>query len=192
MTEHGRRGVYLAAVGVFVVLVIAALAVFQPWKLFVGTTVDEALPTGAVTASTATSSTLPPARSATSVSPTSDGTSGGTSTAAPAATPIGGRFQSYEHETTGNVKVVGADGKTFIRLEDFATSNGPDVVVYLSPAPPSGPEDQFGRDPVNLGSLKGNKGNQNYEVPAGTDLAKYKSVVIWCKRFSVAFGAAAL
>jgi hypothetical protein len=45
---------------------------------------------------------------------------------------------------------------------------------------------------VELGRLKGNRGNQVYDVPAGTDLTGLISVTIWCKRFAVSFGAAAL
>jgi hypothetical protein len=66
------------------------------------------------------------------------------------------------------------------------------VVVYLPPAPARGPGSAFGQAPLELGALKGNKGNQNYELPAGVDLSKYRSVVIWCRRFSVPFGAAPL
>ena len=197
MADRNRRGVFLAAVGVFVVLIIGALAVFQPWKLFVDTTVEEALPAGATearpsgSAPASTERRDPPTTSAGSVTSTTAAASVTSTSSAPVATS-GGPFQSYEHETTGTVRVVQADGKSFLRLEDFTTSNGPDVVVYLSAAPASGPEHLFGTEPVNLGSLKGNKGNQNYEIPAGTDLTKYKTVVIWCKRFNVAFGAAPL
>jgi hypothetical protein len=45
---------------------------------------------------------------------------------------------------------------------------------------------------VELGPMKGNKGDQNYEVPSSVDLASYRSVTIWCKRFSVNFGSAPL
>lgn len=101
-------------------------------------------------------------------------------------------FETYDHETTGTVQVLTSGAKTYVRLEDLRTSNGPDVVVYLSAAPASGPEAAFEEEPVNLGSLKGNVGDQNYEVPEGTDLDRYRTVVIWCRRFSVAFAAAPL
>ncbi len=45
---------------------------------------------------------------------------------------------------------------------------------------------------MELGRLKGNLGNQNYEIPAGTDLSKYRNAVVWCARFSVGFGVATL
>ncbi len=90
------------------------------------------------------------------------------------------------HKAEGIAKVINlADGRTFLRLENLKTTNGPDLYVYLS----------VGKDPsdiVNLGRLKGNIGNQNYEIPAGTDLSKYDTVLIWCKAFSTLFGSAKL
>jgi len=65
------------------------------------------------------------------------------------------------------------------------STNGPDLYVYLS-------TDKAASDFVNLGRLKGNMGNQNYEIPQGTDLDKYDTVLIWCKAFSVLFGSAEL
>jgi hypothetical protein len=79
-----------------------------------------------------------------------------------------------------------------VRFDRFRTSNGPALKVYLSAAPATGPADAFDDRYVNLGDLKGNIGEQNYAVPGDVDLARYRSVVVWCKRFSVPFGAAAL
>ena len=101
-------------------------------------------------------------------------------------------FVSLDHETTGRVRILDGDGTRVVRLEDLATSNGPDLYLYLSTNDVSGPEGAFDDDIVNLGRLKGNLGDQNYDVPAGTDLARYRSVLIWCDRFDSAFGAAAL
>jgi hypothetical protein len=70
-------------------------------------------------------------------------------------------------------------------LEDFSSTNGPDLYVYLS-------TDDSASEFVNLGQLKANKGNQNYEIPEGTDIEKYDKVLIWCKAFSVLFGSAEL
>jgi hypothetical protein len=64
--------------------------------------------------------------------------------------------------------------------------------VYLTTNPASGREDAFDDDAVDLGRLKGNVGNQNYEIPPGVDLERYTTVVIWCDRFDAAFGAADL
>ncbi|HEX6043633.1 MAG TPA: DM13 domain-containing protein [Pyrinomonadaceae bacterium] len=105
-----------------------------------------------------------------------------------------GQFHSGAHETKGTATVLQlADGKKTLRLSDFATSNGPDVHVYLVAASDAKDNDSVTNAGfVDLGSLKGNIGDQNYDLPAGTDLAKYRSVTIWCKRFSVNFGTAPL
>lgn len=89
------------------------------------------------------------------------------------------------HNAEGRVVVIplGDDGRSILRLEDFKSTNGPDLYVYLS-------TDKAASDFVNLGRLKGNMGNQNYEIPEGTDLEKYDTVLIWCKAFSVLFGSA--
>ena len=85
-----------------------------------------------------------------------------------------------------------AGGRRYVRFEDFETSNGPALKVYLSAAPASGPGDGFDDRFVDLGDLKGNIGSQNYTIPAGVRLDRYRSVVVWCKRFSVPFAAAPL
>lgn len=90
------------------------------------------------------------------------------------------------HKAEGIAKVINlADGRTFLRLENLKTTNGPDLYVYLSVG-------KDALDIVNLGRLKGNIGNQNYEIPAGTDLSKYNTALIWCKAFSTLFGSAKL
>jgi hypothetical protein len=85
-------------------------------------------------------------------------------------------------------------GRRFLRFEGFETSNGPDLVVYLSAKEPAGPDDWHGYDQdfVDLGALKGNVGSQNYEIPEGTDLDRYSTAVVWCRRFTVGFAAAPL
>jgi hypothetical protein len=116
-------------------------------------------------------------------------------TAAAAANKLAtGQFHSGAHETKGTASVFQlADGKKTLRLTDFATSNGPDVHVYLVAVNDAKDNDTVTKaDFVDIGSLKGNIGNQNYELPANTDLAKYRAVTIWCKRFSVNFGTAPL
>jgi Electron transfer DM13 len=90
------------------------------------------------------------------------------------------------HNAEGVAKEISTeDGRKFIRFENFKVTNGPDLYVYLA-------TDQSASDFVDIGKLKANNGNQNYEIPDGTDLAKYKTVVIWCKAFSVLFGSAEL
>ena len=77
------------------------------------------------------------------------------------------------------------DGNNVLRLENFKSTNGPDLYVYLA-------TDNNASEFINLGELKANKGNQNYEIPDDTDLSKYSKVLIWCKAFGVLFGSAEL
>jgi hypothetical protein len=104
-----------------------------------------------------------------------------------------GDFGSLDHTTTGRVRVIeSADGSRVVRLEGLATSNGPDLFVYLSANPSDGPESAFDDDYINLGRLKGNEGDQNYELGRDVDLDRFPTVVVWCDRFDSAFGAAPL
>jgi hypothetical protein len=107
---------------------------------------------------------------------------------------VSGQFHSGAHETKGVATVFQlADGKKTLRLTDFATSNGPDVHVYLVASDDAKDNEAVTNAGfIDIGTLKGNIGDQNYELPAGVDLAKYRAVTIWCKRFSVNFGTAPL
>ena len=170
-----RRTWIILAAAVLVVLGAVTLIWFQPQKLFYDNTVDEALPTVSA-----------PAR------PTGEGTDG---TASPVPTePVelaSGTFISREHETTGTARILRlADGQQILRLEGFETSNGPALYVYLSQNPADGEDGLFDDDYLDLGELKGNIGDQNYVIPAEVDPLGYTSVVVWCDRFSVSFGAA--
>jgi hypothetical protein len=105
-----------------------------------------------------------------------------------------GSFKSLAHETRGTASIYQLpDGKRTLRLTEFETSNGPDVHVYLTTA-----EIEKGSDAIkqagfiDLGSMKGNKGDQNYDIPMEADLDQFKNVTIWCARFGVNFGQAAL
>lgn len=90
------------------------------------------------------------------------------------------------HRTSGNASILKlSDGSLVLRLSDFKTTNGPDLFVYLA-------TDRGAHTTVNLGQLKGNIGDQNYAIPAGTDFAKYGYVLIWCRTFGVLFGSGAL
>jgi len=107
-----------------------------------------------------------------------------------------GTFHGKVHSTTGRATIYQEqDGKLVLRLTRFKTSNGPDVHVILI-AGPDGEDDanflKSGTERVELGSLKGNEGDQNYEIPAGTDLSKFRTVSIYCERFNANFGAAPL
>ena len=108
-------------------------------------------------------------------------------------TLVSGEFVSRSHPTEGRVLVLN-DGseQRFLRFENFRTDNGPDLNVWLSSAPPDASVRDFLNDWIDLGDLKGNVGAQNYEIPPSVDLDRYSTVLVWCVRFSVAFGAAGL
>lgn len=90
------------------------------------------------------------------------------------------------HNAEGQAKIIPiSDDDSILRLENLKVTNGPDLYVYLS-------TDKSASDFVNLGKLKANNGNQNYNIPSETDLSKYNTVLIWCKAFSVLFGSAEL
>jgi hypothetical protein len=155
-------------------IVVAALAVlggvgwylFRPELLFIDTKVNETLTTSAVAQTDA---------------PT------------PPATLAAGNFHSVAHETRGTATVLELDGRRVLRLTDFATSNGPDVRVYLVAAPDAADNETVTRSGfVELGKLKGNQGDQNYDVPATVDFGRYRAVTIWCARFGVNFATAPL
>jgi hypothetical protein len=105
-----------------------------------------------------------------------------------------GQFHSVAHETRGTASVHDfGRGRRVLRLTDFATSNGPDVRVYLIAAQDASDNATVTRARyLELGKLKGNEGDQNYEIPAGTDLTQYRAVTIWCRRFGVNFATAPL
>lgn len=113
--------------------------------------------------------------------------------AAPASLETG-TLVAAAHDTAGTVTIYRLDsGGRVLRLTDFHTSNGPDVHVYLtSAAKVNSNGDVTSGKYLDLGTLKGNIGNQNYEIPANVDLNDFHSVSIWCARFHVNFGAAQL
>lgn len=168
------------------VLVVAAgigLYLFQPWKAFIDTTVNEALPTASAPA---VKDGLP--------MNDDGGRQGGVPSESTGLKDLAqGRLVSHEHGTSGTVRTIRLpDGGQVLRLEELETSDGPDVRVYLSTRDADAVEAGLGDGAVELGKLKGNLGNQNYTVPAGTELSEFRSAVIWCERFSVSFGAADL
>jgi hypothetical protein len=169
-----HRTAAIAGAVLAVGLVVFVLVWFQPQQAFLNTTVDESLPGGPAPTASAGEPTTPPASPASSVL-------------------AAGSFRSLEHETTGRVVLVRVtDGRVFLRFEDLDTLNGPDLRVYLSEVPAGDDAHAYGERFVDLGQLKGNKGNQNYLVPGRVDPTRFKSAVIWCRRFTVGFGVAPL
>jgi hypothetical protein len=105
-----------------------------------------------------------------------------------------GNLVAGAHDTAGIVTVYKLDnGDRVLRLTNFHTSNGPDVHIYLTSAEKVNANgDVTGGKYLDLGSLKGNIGDQNYTIPSNVDLADYHSASVWCARFLVNFGAAQL
>ncbi|MFW0772129.1 DM13 domain-containing protein [Paenarthrobacter nitroguajacolicus] len=193
---NGLRGLLrahriLASVAGVVVLslVVVGAALFQPWRLFTSSSLDEALPAAPVSASSGSSNDPAAVASPTPATP-----------APPELVPTtpvilsSGTFLSQEHETTGAARLLKLpDGSHLLRLENLASSDGPDVKVWLSSLEAGGDWFKYrsGRY-VDLGAIKATHGNQNYAIPTGTDITGLTSVVLWCDRFSVAFGSAPL
>lgn len=107
-----------------------------------------------------------------------------------------GTFHGKVHNTSGRATIYReADGRLVLRLTSFKTSNGPDVHVVLIAAKDADDDANFlknSTERVELGVLKGNEGDQNYDIPVGTDLKKFQTVSIYCERFNANFGAAPL
>lgn len=180
-----RRTLLLIGGGVALVAAVVAALVLQPWLLFVDVRVDDALPT---------------------VAPTSTSSAPGPDASAPSATPTAppepvllssGTFISHEHTTSGTASIIEQpDGTRVLALQALETSNGPDVHVWLSASDVvEGFDGWFvagGAPYLDLGLIKGNLGDQVYEIPADADLGQYRSVSLWCVQFAVSFGAAQL
>lgn len=151
-----------AAIPIVGVVVLVAWYEFRPERLVVNRQVNEAMPS----------------------------TQSGLST----QTLESGHFYSILHPTQGTATIYEmGDGSRVLRLTSFSTSNGPDVHVYMvaaDDAKDAATVENAGF--VDLGVIKGNIGDQNYTLGSDLDLAKYRAVSIWCKRFSKNFGAAAL
>lgn len=186
-------GLWLGAAG------LAALAIGWRWRplalpvvgtylvtatvlggyLFLSSTVDKVVDEDVVVAAPRTSSTA--------TADPSDAASTAPASMAPAG-PVeiaAGDFTDQAHNTSGRATLIEQpDGSRVVTLTDFRTDPGPDVRVYLVPDPGGSIEDK-----VDLGGLKGNKGDQQYDVPAGAEAG---AVVIWCRAFTVAFGTATL
>jgi hypothetical protein len=163
MQKMSRKG-WFVLIGL--VVVTAGWYAFRPERLFVNQKVSEQFPAAAEKAS---------------------------STSAPVAL-ASGDFHGVAHKTMGVATIYHLpDGKRTLRLTNFETSNGPEVQVYLGAAADANDNDTVTKTGfVTLGPMKGNVGDQNYDVPADLDLAKYHSVTIWCHRFGVNFGTAPL
>jgi hypothetical protein len=170
--RHPRTAAALAAAALVVGL---PLAWYLGSPLVLSTTVDEPPPV--------TAGATPAPRSPSPMA----------SSPSPAPTGMGARSGTFMgadefHFGRGSAHLIQtAAGGYVVRLEDFEVRNGPDLYVYLSPS-----DEGYVDGAVELGRLKADKGNQNYEVPPGADVEGARSVVIWCRQFSVLFATARL
>lgn len=211
ISQH--RALTLIAAVLAVSGAVFALVWFQPHKLFIDERVDESLPglAAAAPGAAAPSTTTTTAAPTTTVAPVtttlpSDAESETTATTAAPTTPPTttapagpvvlhqSEFIEVGHAGTGRALVVELeDGSRVIRFEDLDVENGPDLRVILSRSPLVDDRDAYDDgDFVDLGVLKGNQGNQNYEIPDGVDLEEFQTIAIWCRRFNYTFNAAAI
>ena len=170
---------------VAVVLVVAlgvGLYLFQPWRLLTVRETHDALLVPQSTGQPTSQSTAPSVPS-----------SAPAPVAETAREVAAGEWRSLEHATTGKASLIKLPGGGHsVQFASLDTSDGPDLYVYLSPHPSSSPEKTFGQGFTSLGKLKGNRGDQVYEIPSGVDVSAIRSVVIWCQRFSAGFAVAPL
>ena len=184
--RNHKKAAIAGGAAVVVVVAVLAFGVFGVHTLFIDDKVSEANPF---------EDQAPPVT--TTVAGESEPDAAPTETTAPAEPEIvtlaSGQFESRDHPSSGLATVITDGDRTFLRFEDdFATDNGPDLNVYLSTAPITSDSGAFDDDFIDLGNLKGNIGSQNYELDPSIDVGDCQSVVVWCVRFGVAFGAAPL
>ena len=177
-------------------ILVPALAIALPlgWYLASPLVLSRTLDEPAPIVAGAPPSPAPSATPATTAAPSASKAAPSPTSVPPTPTPApfakSGSFSGADdfHFGRGTAHLIEtAPGVFVVRLEDFAVRNGPDLFVYLSPS-----ADGYAKGAVELAPLKADKGNQNYEVPAGVDPTVAGSVVIWCKQFSVLFATAPL
>src|ERR1700678_3724872 len=150
------------AIPIVIVAAFLAWYAFRPERLVVNRSVDEAMPTA--------------------------------QGSLPSQLLASGQFYSILHPTAGTATIYQmGDGSRVLRFTGFSTSNGPDVHVYMVATDDAKDSASVLRAGfIDLGTIKGNMGDQNYTLGPDVDLSKYRAVSVWCKRFSVNFGAARL
>jgi hypothetical protein len=199
MTLLTKRNLTIAAVVIGIPALVVAWWLISP--LFLDSVVNEEFPVSAETSDD--SNPDDPTESTADTSgdaedPVSDD-SGGSNVVQPTApvevTPVvTGQFRDADdlHRGSGTATIYELeDGSRVLRFEEFEVTNGPDLHVYLVPAENAG-DDVSVDGYVDLGELKGNIGDQNYEIPADVDVSEFQSVVIWCEPFAVVFSVATL
>ena len=179
--RHPRLSGLLLATAV---VVGAPLTWYLASPIWIRTSLVEAAPSAA------------PAAPSLSVAPSPAPTTGPTASPTPAATPTPfapvtvatGEFAGTDefHFGRGTASLIEVEpGRYHLRLEDLSVRNGPDLYVYLSTD-----ADDYADDALELGLLKATDGSFGYDVPTGTDVARFRSAIIWCKQFSHLFAVA--
>jgi len=192
-SRRGWLGAARAHPGRSTVVLAPILAVALPlgWylasPLFVTTRIDEAPPVAAGSPGPSVASASPSIELA---PPSSPSVVPSAVAASPALAERRGTFHGKDdfHFGRGTARLFATAEGVFVRFENFAVRNGPDLYVYLSPSS----NGYAGKSNLELGRLKASEGNQNYRLPAGTDPSTYRSVVIRCKQFAVQFAVATL
>ncbi len=199
MLDWIRRNPNITMMGaiVGVALLVFAFVWFEPHKAFIDERVDETIPRAAtVTPTTSVPSTTPESSAATTSAPV-DETPVVLTTPDPVVTyPVllsESTLIDVAHGGSGTVLVLELeDGSRVLRFENLDVLNGPDLVVILSDRSLSGADDYTDGEYLILGELKGNIGNQNYEIPADIDLSEWATAAIWCRRFNTTFNVASI
>ena len=199
---------------VVIVVVVVGLAIFEPWTYFIVNEVDEAfpglsdaqrdavrdMPVAQKDALMAMAEKDPEMAAEVAIAQTgADEVAPQDQQAMPEDMPeepvviATGSFIDIDpvHGAVGSATIYQLpDGRHVLRFEDFRSKNGPDLHVYLSTETPKSTFASLGENEIHLGPLKGNVGNQNYEIPADVDLSQYRSAVIYCRPFRVVFSSA--
>ncbi len=170
----------------------AAIGWYLISPLFLNTVVDEAFPPLA-TVTDSTTTTVGPTTSVPEAQTTSPTTPPTTAAPAEPELVLMGSFMDADdnHKGEGTASIYEINGRNVLRFEDFDVTNGPDLHVYLVEDATATSLSGFG-EYTDLGELKGNQGNQNYDLPSTFDPAITGGVVIWCEPFQVLFAVAAL
>jgi hypothetical protein len=195
-----RRALKLGIGGTVVAVVAVAFALFRPDTLFVDRVVDDEIDDDVVSAladlqAPPEGTTAPDDAGGQADSSTGEGAPGRGDGVDPSAVEgprvlATGEWRDLDHPTSGTVAVVESEGSRSLVFADLRSDNGPDLHVYLSPADPAAEDPLDGA--VRIGGLKGNLGDQVYPLPDGIEIERFRSVLIWCDRFSVGFGVAPL
>lgn len=203
-TGTGPRWRVIVTLAVVAVVAVVTLVWFEPQRLLFDTVVDDAFPT--TSGSPAPSDGTEAGDAAddgaadaepTDRTPTDDPTEAADADVDAPTGPVAlasGDFTSRNRYTVeGTARVFELeDGARILRLEDFTSTNGPDLRVLLVEAGAGDDDAAYGAASFDLGPLRGNVGDQNYDIPVEVDLARYDRVIIWCERFTSSFGVANL